>query len=208
MAKVDLYNLEGAVAGSVELSDAVFGLAEPNEQVVHQVVKAILANRRQGTSATKTRAAVRGGGRRPWRQKGTGRARHSSIRSPLWVGGGVTFGPQPRSYRQSVTRKMRRLAMQSALTMKAKAGQIVVIENLDLPEIKTKAVAQLLAKLPQAQSVLVVEEKTNDNFFRSARNIKDVNLTRVNTLNVYDILNHENLLLTKEAAAQMGEVFA
>ena len=208
MAKVDVYNMEGAVTGQVELSDAIFGLEQPNEAVMHQVVKAILANRRQGTAATKTRSFVRGGGRRPYRQKGTGRARQGSIRAAQWVGGGTVFGPQPRSYRQAVTKKMRRLAMKSAFTTKVRDGKLVVVEDLAMPEVKTKAFVAAMAKLPVTGSALVVDGDANAHLFLSARNVRDVELSRVNTLNVYSILKFDSLVLTKSAVAQIEEVFA
>lgn len=208
MAKVDVYNMEGAVTGQIELSDAIFGLEQPNEAVMHQVVKAILANKRQGTAATKTRSFVSGGGRRPYRQKGTGRARQGSIRAAQWVGGGTVFGPQPRSYRQSVTKKMRRLAMKSAFTAKVRDGKLVVVEDLALPAVKTKAFVAAMAKLPVTGSALVVDGDANTNLYLSARNVRDVELSRVNTLNVYSILKCDSLVLTKSAVAQIEEVFA
>lgn len=208
MATVDVKNLKGAVTGQIELSDAIFGLAEPNEAVMHQVVKAILANKRQGTAATRTRSNTRGGGRRPYRQKGTGRARQGSIRAAQWVGGGVIFGPQPRSYRQSVTKKMRRLAMKSAFSCKVRDGQLIVVEDLALPEVKTKNFVEAMKALNVPSTVLVVDADENKNLFLSARNVADVQLSRVNTLNVYDILNNECLLLTKSAVAKIEEVYA
>ncbi|MGI6077009.1 MAG: 50S ribosomal protein L4 [Fastidiosipilaceae bacterium] len=208
MAKLDVYNMEGAVVGEIELSDTIFGLEEPNEAVMHQVVKAILANKRQGTAATRTRSERRGGGRKPYRQKGTGRARQGSIRSPQWVGGGVVFGPHPRSYRQSVNKKMRRLAMKSAFTTKARDGKIVVVDNFDLPEIKTKAFVNALNSLPVEGSALLVEAAANDNLYLSARNVPQVDFSRVETLNVYDILKYDNLVLTESAVAKIQEVYA
>ncbi|HHX37426.1 MAG TPA: 50S ribosomal protein L4 [Clostridiaceae bacterium] len=208
MAKLDVYNMEGAVVGDIELSDAIFGLEEPNEAVMHQVVKAILANKRQGTAATKTRSQRRGGGRKPYRQKGTGRARHGSIRSAQWIGGGIIFGPQPRSYRQHVNKKMRRLAMKSAFTTKARDNKIVVVENFDMPEIKTKALVETLCNLPVEGSALLVEAAANNNLYLSARNVPDINMSRVETLNVYDILKYDNLVLTKSAVAKIQEVYA
>lgn len=207
MAKVDVYNMEGAVTGAIELSDAVFGI-EPNEVVMHQVVKAQLHNAHQGTASAKGRSDVRGGGRRPYRQKGTGRARQGSIRAAQWVGGGVIFGPQPGFVRMTIPKKVRRLALKSALSAKVAAGQLVVVESLDLPEIKTKKFVEVLGKLPVENKTLIIESGANENLEKSARNVRDVRLGRVNTLNVLDILNHTNLVMTKAAAEKIQEVYA
>ncbi|MGI6545018.1 MAG: 50S ribosomal protein L4 [Fastidiosipilaceae bacterium] len=207
MAILDVYNMEGAVTGQIELSDAVFGI-EPNQAVMHQVVKVQLHNRHQGTASAKGRSAVRGGGRRPYRQKGTGRARHGSIRSPLWIGGGVTFGPIPGFYRKSVPQKVRRLALKSALSAKVAEGKLVVVEEFDLPEIKTKKFVEVLSKLPLENKTLIIESEGNKNLELSARNVRDVRLGRVNTLNVLDVLNHQNLVVTKAAAEKIQEVYA
>jgi large subunit ribosomal protein L4 len=207
MAKVDVYNMEGAVVGQMELSDAVFGI-EPNEAVLHQVVKAQLHNRHQGTSSTKGRSDVRGGGKRPYRQKGTGRARQGSIRAAQWVGGGVVFGPQPGFYRMSVPKKVRRLAMKSALSGKVAAGKLIVVDSLDLAEIKTKQFAAVLNKLPVEDKTLIIEAEGNRNLELSARNVRDVQLGRVNTLNVLDILRNNHLVVTKAAAEKIQEVYA
>lgn len=207
MAKIDVYNLNGEVTGQIELADAVFAV-EPNQHVMHLVVKNQLANRRQGTSSTKTRSEVRGGGRRPWRQKGTGRARHGSIRSAQYVGGGVIFGPKPRDYSYTVPKKVRRLAMKSALSGKFQSAQLIVVENFDLAEIKTKAFAAILGKLKVDSSVLVVAEDKNQNLELSARNLPQVKLARVNTINVYDLLKHDKLLVSKAAVEKIQEVYA
>lgn len=208
MAKVDVYNKLGEVVGQIELSDAIFAV-QPNESVVHQVVKQQLANKRQGTSSTLTRSEVRGGGRKPWRQKGTGRARQGSIRAAQWVGGGIIFGPKPRSYSFAVPKKQRRLALKSVFSSKLSADCIKVVEDLQLEEIKTKSFLTVLQALKIAdKSALIVEAGENKNLQLSARNLPHVATCRVNTLNVYDILNKEILVLTKEAALKIQEVYA
>ena len=208
MAKLDVYNKLGEVDGQIELSDAVFAI-EPNESVLHQVVKQQLANKRQGTSSTRTRTEVRGGGRKPWRQKGTGRARQGSIRAAQWVGGGIIFGPKPRDYSFTVPKKQRRLALKSAFSSKLTASNIKVVEDLQLPEIKTKSFLAVLKALKLDQtSSLIVEAGDNKNLQYSARNLPQVATTRVNTLNVYDVLSKDVLVLTKEAALKIQEVYA
>ena len=208
MAKLDVYNKLGEVVGQIELSDAVFAI-EPNESVLHQVVKQQLANKRQGTSSTRTRTEVRGGGRKPWRQKGTGRARQGSIRAAQWVGGGIIFGPKPRDYSFTVPKKQRRLALKSAFSSKLTASNIKVVEDLQLPEIKTKSFLAVLKALKLDQtSSLIVEAGDNKNLQYSARNLPQVATTRVNTLNVYDVLSRDVLVLTKEAALKIQEVYA
>lgn len=208
MAKVDVYNLSGDVTGQIELSDSVFGL-EPNEAVMHMVVKNLLANRRQGTSSTKTRSEVSGGGKRPWRQKGTGRARHGSIRSAQYVGGGIIFGAKPRTYRFTLPKKVRRLALLSALSSKLLAKTLVVVEDLQLAEIKTKSFVASLKNLQLAdKKVLVVEEGKNLNLEASARNLENVRTARVNTINVFDLLKYEHLVLSKAAVEKLQEVYA
>ncbi|WEG34260.1 50S ribosomal protein L4 [Amygdalobacter indicium] len=208
MAKLDVYNKLGEVVGQIELSDAVFAI-EPNESVLHQVVKQQLANKRQGTSSTRTRTEVRGGGRKPWRQKGTGRARQGSIRAAQWVGGGIIFGPKPRDYSFTVPKKQRRLALKSAFSSKLTASNIKVVEDLQLPEIKTKSFLAVLKALKLDQtSSLIVEAGDNKNLQYSARNLPQVATTRVNTLNVYDVLSKDVLVLTKEAALKIQEVYA
>ena len=208
MAKLDVYNKLGEVVGQIELSDAVFAI-EPNESVLHQVVKQQLANKRQGTSSTRTRSEVRGGGRKPWRQKGTGRARQGSIRAAQWVGGGIIFGPKPRDYSFTVPKKQCRLALKSAFSSKLTASNIKVVEDLQLPEIKTKSFLAVLKALKLDQtSSLIVEAGDNKNLQYSARNLPQVATTRVNTLNVYDVLSKDVLVLTKEAALKIQEVYA
>lgn len=208
MAKVDIYNLEGAVTGQIELSDAIFGI-EPNEAVLHQVIKGQLANLRQGTAKTKTRSEVRGGGRRPYRQKGTGRARQGSIRAAQWVGGGVIFGPAPRDYSQKLPKKLRRLALKSALSSKLIAEDLVVVENFELKEIKTKAFAAALKNLKIAESTaLLVSNEANQNFEMSARNIKGVKTTRVESLSALNVVKFEKFVVTKAALEKIQEVYA
>lgn len=208
MAKLDVYNKLGEVVGQIELSDVIFAI-QPNESVVHQVVKQQLANKRQGTSSTLTRSEVRGGGRKPWRQKGTGRARQGSIRAAQWVGGGIIFGPKPRNYSFAVPKKQRRLALKSVFSSKLAADSIKVVEDLNLEEIKTKAFVTVLQALKlDNKSMLIVEAGENKNLQLSARNLPQVATCRVNTLNVYDILSKDVLVLTKEAALKIQEVYA
>jgi large subunit ribosomal protein L4 len=207
MATVALYNMEGAKTGSMEVSDAIFA-AEVNNSVLHQVVVNYLANQRQGTQSTKTRTEVRGGGIKPWRQKGTGRARQGSIRAPQWVGGGVALGPKPRSYRFSVNRKVKRLAMKSALSAKYAAYEIYVIEDLTVDEIKTAKIAALLKGLEVDKKALIVTAEADEKVYKSARNIKGVTPTHVGTLNTYDVLNNNVIILSKDAVAKIEEVLA
>lgn len=207
MAKIDVYNLDGSVTGQIELSDAVFGV-EPNQHVMHLVVKNQLANRRQGTSSTKTRSEVRGGGKRPWRQKGTGRARHGSTRSAQYVGGGIIFGPKPRDYSYTLPKKVRRLALKSALSTKLLDKKIVVVQDFALAEGKTKLFATALKKLNLQQNLLVVSEARQENLERAARNLCGVKLSRVNTLNVFDLLKYDSLLLSQAAVEKIQEVYA
>lgn len=205
MATLALYNMEGAKTGSMEASDAIFA-AEVNEAVLHQVVVNYLANQRQGTQSTKTRTEVRGGGIKPWRQKGTGRARQGSIRAPQWVGGGVALGPKPRSYRFSINRKMKRLAMKSALSAKYAAYEVYVIEDLTVDEIKTAKIAALLKGLEIDKKALIVTAEADEKVYKSARNIKGVTPTHVGTLNSYDVLNNNVIILSKDAVAKIEEV--
>jgi len=205
MPKVALYNVEGKQVGEIELRDDIFGI-EVNEYVMHDVVTMQLANKRQGTAATKTRAEVRGGGRKPWRQKGTGRARAGSIRSPLWVGGGATFGPQPRSYRYAIPKKVRRLALRSALSAKIKDNGIIVLEDLALAEAKTKAMVSILKNLNVDRKALVITAEKNENVERSSSNIPGISSTLAQNLNVYDVLAHDKLVITKDAVAKVEEV--
>ena len=206
MAKIDVKDLTGAVTGSIELSDEIFGI-EPNESAMSTVVRNQLANRRQGTQKTKTRSEVSGGGKRPYRQKGTGRARHGSTRSAQYVGGGIIFGPTPRSYSYTVPKKIKRLALKSALSSKVASEKLIVIENMDLAEVKTAAVAKALKAIGAGDSSLIVLEGVNRNAELSARNIKDVKTALVNTINVMDILKYDSFVATKAAVEKIEEVY-
>ena len=206
MAKIDVKDLTGAVKGSIELSDEIFGI-EPNEVAMSTVVRNQLANRRQGTQKTKTRSEVSGGGKRPYRQKGTGRARHGSERSAQYVGGGIIFGPNPRSYSYTVPKKIKRLALKSALSSKVADQKMIVIENMDLDEVKTSAVAKALKAIGAGDSSLIVLEGVNRNAELSARNIKDVKTALVNTINVMDILKYDSFVATKAAVEKIEEVY-
>ena len=206
MAKIDVKDLTGAVTGSIELSDEIFGI-EPNESAMSTVVRNQLANRRQGTQKTKTRSEVSGGGKRPYRQKGTGRARHGSTRSAQYVGGGIIFGPTPRSYSDTVPKKIKRLALKSALSSKVASEKMIVIENMDLAEVKTAAVAKALKAIGASDSSLIVLEGVNRNAELSARNIKDVKTALVNTINVMDILKYDSFVATKAAVEKIEEVY-
>lgn len=206
MAKTNVYDMTGKIVGEIELSDAVFGI-EPNAVVMHESVKNYLANQRQGTQSTLTRAEVRGGGRKPWRQKGTGRARQGSTRAPQWVHGGIAFGPKPRSFRYSINKKTRALAMRSALSTKLAAGQIVVVDNLDMSEVKTKTFVGFLSTLG-ANKALVVTPEVRRNVVLSARNIPGVKTTISSILSVYDILKADKFIIDKAAVAKIEEVYA
>ena len=206
MAKIDIKNLSGAVTGSMELSDEIFGI-EPNESVMSIVVRNQLANRRQGTQKTKTRSDTSGGGKRPYRQKGTGRARHGSTRSAQDVGGGTIFGPTPRSFSYTVPKKVRRLALKSALSSKLADSKMIVVEDMNLSEVKTATVAKALKDLGAGASSLVVFEGANKNAELSARNIKDVKTAYVNTINVFDILKYDSFIATKAAVEKIEEVY-
>ena len=206
MAKIDIKDLTGAVKGSIELSDEIFGI-EPNEVAMSTVVRNQLANRRQGTQKTKTRSEVSGGGKRPYRQKGTGRARHGSTRSAQYVGGGIIFGPNPRSYSYTVPKKIKRLALKSALSSKVASDNMIVLENMDLDEVKTATVAKALKAIGAGESSLIVLEGVNRNAELSARNIKDVKTALVNTINVMDILKYDSLVATKAAVEKIEEVY-
>ena len=206
MANVSVYNMEGKAVGTIELNDAVFGV-EVNEHLVHLAVVQQLANKRQGTQSAKTRAEVSGGGRKPWRQKGTGHARQGSTRSPQWKGGGVVFAPKPRDYSFKLNRKEKRLALKSALSSRVAAEKIVVLEDLKLDEIKTKKMAAVLDNLKVSKALVVVGEK-NDNVTLSAKNIPSIRTALPNSINVYDILKYDTLVLTKDAVAKIEEVYA
>ena len=207
MAKTNVYDMSGKVVGEIELNDAVFGI-EPNTAVMHEAVKNYLANQRQGTQSTLTRAEVRGGGRKPWRQKGTGRARQGSTRAPQWIHGGIALGPKPRDYGYHMNKKSRQLAIKSALSAKAAAGNIMVIENLDLSEVKTKNFVKFLSDVGATGKSLVVTPAKDEVVVKSARNIPGVETTMANLMNVYDILKAKYLVLDKEALAVIEEVFA
>ena len=206
MAKIDVKDLTGAVKGSIELSDEIFGI-EPNEVAMSTVVRNQLANKRQGTQKTKTRSEVSGGGKRPYRQKGTGRARHGSTRSAQYVGGGIIFGPNPRSYSYTVPKKIKRLALKSALSSKVADQKLIVVENMDLDEVKTATVAKALKAIGAGNSSLIVLEDVNKNAELSARNIKDVKTALVNTINVLDILKYDSFVATKAAVEKIEEVY-
>ena len=205
--QVALYNISGDKIGEVELNDAIFG-QEVNACVMHEVVKNYLANQRQGTQSTKTRTEVSGGGIKPWRQKGTGRARQGSIRSPQWTGGGVALGPKPRSYRYSLNKKMKRLALKSALSSKAAAEEIIVVDAIKFDEIKTKQVANMLKALNVEGKALIVTPESDANVVLSARNIEKVNTTYVSNLNTYEVLNSGKLVIAKDALGKIEEVYA
>ena len=207
MPKVALYNINGNQVGEIELNENTFG-ADINAEAMHQVVKMLLANRRQGTQSALTRAEVRGGGIKPWRQKGTGRSRHGSIRSPQWTHGGIVFAPKPRSYRYSVPKKIKRIAMKSALSSKVVDSSIIVLDELNFAAPKTKQVVSMLDSLKVDSKTLIVLAEKNENVEKSARNIEGVKTALVNTLNVYDILNCNKFIITKEAAMKIQEVYA
>ena len=207
MPKVDVYNIDGKKVSEVELKDEIFGIV-PNENVVHSVLVNYLANQRQGTQSTKTRAEVSGGGKKPWRQKDTGRARQGSIRAPQWIKGGIALGPKPRSYKYSVNKKERRLALKSVLSSKVIENQLVVVDALQLKEIKTKAMVSALNNLKIEGKTLIVLPEKNENVQKSARNIEDVKTTLVNTINVYDLLKYNKLVLTLDAVKKIEEVYA
>lgn len=205
MPKVAVYNKEGATVGEITLSDAVFG-AEVNNGLLHEVVQMYLANQRQGTSDTKTRAEVAGGGRKPWRQKGTGRARQGSTRAPHWRHGGIVFGPHPRAFGWTMPKKARRAALRQALSAKVAAGELIVVESFDLEAPKTKDVVSLLKNLNAAQKPFIVTAEGNTNVYKSARNIPGVNSNAARNLNVYEVLNAGKLVITKDAVAKVEEV--
>ena len=207
MPNTAIYNMEGKELGKIELNEAVFGI-EPSEAAVHTVVVNYLANQRQGTQSALTRAEVRGGGIKPWRQKGTGRARQGSIRAPQWTGGGVVFAPKPRSYRTSVNKKIKKLAMQSVLTSKAASENIIVLDALTVESIKTKTITEMLKNLNVTGKALLVTKEADKNVYMSARNIPGVDTAFVGTINVYDILNHTKLIVAKDAVELLEEVYA
>ena len=207
MAKVTMLNMAGAEAGTIELNDAVFGI-EPNQNAVHAVVKNYLANQRQGTQSAKTRAEVRGGGRKPFRQKGTGRHRQGSTTDPSQIGGGIVFAPKPRDYRYTLPKKMRRLAMKSALSSKVIENEIIVLDELTFEAPKTKEMVKVLENVKAGKKALIVMAEKAAHVVRSAANIPGVRTALVGTMNVYEIINHTNFIVTKAAIEKIEEVYA
>ena len=206
MANVSVYNIEGKEVGTIELNDAIFGV-EVNEHLVHMAVVSQLANKRQGTQKAKTRSEVSGGGRKPWRQKGTGHARQGSTRAPQWTGGGVVFAPVPRDYSFKMNKKEKRAALKSALTAKVEENKFIVVDEIKFDEIKTKNFANILKNLDVSKALVVLEDG-NTNAEISARNIADVKTAKTNTINVYDILKYNTVIATKAAVANIEEVYA
>jgi len=210
MANVQVHNMSGEVVGSIELNDSVFGVGE-NAHVVHMAVVQYLANQRQGTQSAKTRAEVRGGGRKPWRQKGTGRARQGSIRSPQWRGGGVIFAPKPRDYSFKLNKKVKRLALKSALSSRLSQSKLIILDEMRFDGIKTKEMQKVVDALKLNKAMFVLEGDSADvrrNVVMSARNIPSIKTSAVNTINVYDILKYDTLVLTKDAALKIQEVYS
>lgn len=207
MAQVQVYNQEGKKTSKLELADSVFGI-EPNEYAMHLAVVSYLANQRQGTQSTLTRSEVSGGGAKPWRQKGTGRARQGSIRSPQWTHGGIALGPKPRTYKVNLNKKVKRLAMKSALSTKVAEEEIKVVNKIDLEAIKTKEMVEVLTKLKAVKKTLIVTPDVDEKIYKSARNIEGVKVVTVNTLCVYDILNCDTFVVLKDAVKKIEEVYA
>ena len=207
MPKVDVYDMKGKKVSDVELAESVFGI-EPNEAIVHSVLVNYLANQRQGTQSTKTRPEVRGGGKKPWRQKGTGRARQGSIRAPQWIKGGIALGPKPRSYSYTVNKKERRLALKSILSSKVTENELTVVDKLEVKEIKTKTMVKALADLKVEGKTLIVLPENNQNVFMSARNIEGVKTIALNNINVFDLLKYTNLILPLDTVKKIEEVYA
>ena len=207
MPKVDVLDLKGKKVSDIELADSVFGI-EPNEAIVHSVLVNYLANQRQGTQSTKTRAEVSGGGRKPWRQKGTGRARQGSIRAPQWIKGGIALGPKPRSYKYTVNKKERRLAIKSILSSKVLEKELTVVDKLELKEIKTKSMVKALADLKVTGKTLIVLPGNNKNVLMSSRNIEGVKTIVANNINVFDLLKYTNLILSVDTVKKLEEVYA
>lgn len=206
MPKANLYNMAGEQVGEVELSEAVFGI-EPNEVVLHAAIKNHLANCRQGTQSALTRAEVSGGGKKPWRQKGTGRARQGSTRAPQWTHGGIAFAPKPRDYSYEINKKAKRLALKSALSVKAGEEEIYVIDELKLDEIKTKSIVKMLEEMNVANALLVTAESDNI-IYRSARNIEGVKVIPLNNISTYDLIKYDSLVIAKDAVEKLQEVYA
>ncbi len=207
MPKVDVYDLKGKKVSDIDLADSIFGI-EPNENIVHSVLVNYLANQRQGTQSTKTRAEVSGGGKKPWRQKGTGRARQGSTRSPQWIKGGIALGPKPRSYRYTVNKKERRLAIKSILSAKVLEKELTVVDKLEVNEIKTKLIAKALTDLKVEGKTLIVLPENNKNVYMSARNIEGVKAITANNINVFDLLKYTNLILSVDTVKKLEEVYA
>jgi large subunit ribosomal protein L4 len=207
MPKIDVYDINGKKVKELELNEAVFGI-EPNEAVVHSVLVNFLANQRQGTQNTKTRSEVSGGGKKPWRQKGTGRARQGSIRAPQWIKGGIALGPKPRSYKYTVNKKERALAIRSVLSAKVLENELVVVDNMPLKEIKTKEMVKALNNLKIEGKALIMLPTKNENIQKSARNIEGVKTTLVETINVYDLLKYNKLVVTEDTVKKLEEVYA
>ena len=207
MPKIDVYDMTGKKVNTIELNEEVFGI-KPNEAVVHSVLTNYLANQRQGTQSTKTRAEVSGGGRKPWRQKGTGRARQGSIRAPHWFKGGIALGPKPRSYKYKVNKKEKQLAIKSILSSKVLDNQLLVVDKMDLKEIKTKPMANALKNLKVEGKALILLPEENQNVMLSARNIEGVKALAVNTINVFDLLKYTKLIITVDTAKKLEEVYA
>ena len=207
MPKVDVYNMQGKKVSDVELNEAVFGI-EPNENIVHSVLVNYLANQRQGTQSTKTRAEVRGGGRKPWRQKGTGRARQGSIRAPQWIKGGIALGPKPRSYTYRVNKKERQLAIKSLLSAKVLDNELTVVDKLEVKEPKTSVMAKALTSLNIEGKTLIILSDKNENVLLSSRNIEGVKTIELNTINVFDLLNCNKLVLPLDTVKKLEEVYA
>ena len=207
MPKVDVYDIKGKKVSDIELADSVFGI-EPNEAIVHSVLVNYLANQRQGTQSTKTRAEVSGGGKKPWRQKGTGRARQGSIRAPQWIKGGIALGPKPRSYKYTVNRKERRLAIKSILSSKVLEKELTVVDKLEVKEIKTKTMVKALADMKVEGKTLIVLPENNKNVLMSSRNIEGVKTIVANNINVFDLLKYTNLILPVDTVKKLEEVYA
>ena len=207
MPKIDVYDINGKKVKELELNEAVFGI-EPNEAVVHSVLVNCLANQRQGTQSTKTRSEVSGGGRKPWRQKGTGRARQGSIRAPQWIKGGIALGPKPRSYKYTVNKKERQLAVKSVLSSKVLENELVVVDSLPLNDIKTKEMVKALSNLKVEGKALIMLPEKNEKVQKSARNIEGVKTTLVETINVYDLLKYNKLVVTEDTVKKLEEVYA
>ena len=207
MPKVDVFDIKGKKVSDIELAESVFGI-EPNENIVHAVLVNYLANQRQGTQSTKTRAEVRGGGKKPWRQKGTGRARQGSIRAPQWIKGGIALGPKPRSYKYTVNKKERRLAIKSLLSSKVIEKELTVVDKLELKEIKTKSMVSALAALKVEGKTLIIVPETNKNVLMSSRNIEGVKTITANNINVFDLLKYTNLILPVDTVKKLEEVYA